>query len=221
MQFKKYDISDLETCGKEFVDLLKQVGTQLDSLPRHCRVKPTQVWTEFVLDWFAATAPDQMTVDAHRRHPGLTDWERFGQWDDRVRAKLPKSRDTRGEFLVDLAHTTYPRYDEDAPYDPSYYPTAIGSECRVKLALESEWGFETNPRRTLHAVLEDAAKLAALRADVKVISFGPPTSDDAEGIIESLRKLRKQADDEAPWLWISIPWSEGKRWRPESGVFSE
>jgi hypothetical protein len=150
-------------------------------------------WTDFVKDWFAQAARSDATVDSSTRS---------------------------GEFLFDLAHTTWPAYSRTRFYTREYWDQALKGECELLLALESEWGKRHAPEVNLAKVLEDASKLAVARARVKVVAFGSETGEaDREQIVGYLKRLRSAAKDDRPWLWVDLPW-QGTRgeWRPASGV---
>ncbi len=80
--------------------------------------------------------------------------------------------------------------------------------CRVRLALESEWGKSGAPAATRVAVLQDASKIAAMRANVKVVVFGPENVASGNEIFADLRLLRARSEDPAPWLCVALPWSD-------------
>src|SRR5690242_286783 len=65
-----------------------------------------------------------------------------------------------GEFLCDQVHATWTTAEP--------WHLAVVKPCRLRLALESEWGTEGSPSQGTEKILYDAAKIAALRADVKV-----------------------------------------------------
>ncbi|APR85776.1 Hypothetical protein A7982_11125 [Minicystis rosea] len=92
---------------------------------------------------------------------------------------------------------------------------------RVRLGLESEWGHATSPTNNLERVLYDASKLAAVRAEAKVMVFGSTAPGNHDDIVENLRRLRAASADAAPWLWIDIPWNQDQctgTWEPNFGV---
>jgi hypothetical protein len=140
-------------------------------------------WTSGVLEWFQGTAASNIRV-----HPAV-------------------GEGTKGEFLVDLCHTTYPLHDETFERWPSteWYDRALAEPCRMKLALESEWGKWGNGDQSLVMVLDDACKLAVLRASVKVIVFSSHWADKSNRVVEKLRNLRGCHGDTDPWLWIDVP----------------
>lgn len=82
------------------------------------------------------------------------------------------------------------------------------------------------PAHTRVAVLRNAITVAAIRANVKVVVFGAHNTAHADGLFGDLGALRKQADDPAPWLCASLPWSdEAPRFRllktwPERSPYS-
>ena len=148
-----------------------------------CSLSGNQAWTPGVCDWFRNAAG-----------PGVRVYPAAGQG-------------TKGEFIVDLCHTTYPLDDPSDGDWPSvrWYERSFAGSCQMKLALESEWGRWGYADQSLVMVLDDACKLAVLRALVKVIIFSSHWSDDAARIPDALRKLRTCHGDTAPWLWIDVP----------------
>ena len=214
MIFKKYDSTELEKCGQGFVKALLGAVKELDAHAYSAAntTDPSKLWTEYVLDWFAATVAKGHVVDARRRLPEL------GGWSEILKNDATPSRSSRGEFLFDLVHTTFPDY-LITPYDTAYYKSAVKNPCRVRLALESEWGSAKSPALNFHRVLEDAAKLAVVRADVKVMNFSIDTELDRDVVAAALGDLRRQAGDDAPWLWVAVPHRERQgNWTPTSGV---
>jgi hypothetical protein len=124
--------------------------------------------------------------------------------------------DPGGEYLVDLCHTTLPHRNSKEGW-----LRALKGACKCRLALESEWGRKWNKEESLSSVLEDALKLAILQADVKVMLFASQAGHDEADILAALQELRKAAGDDAPWLWIDVPWRDASR-APQricSGVF--
>jgi hypothetical protein len=186
MKFINYTKAELRECGREFVTALNDADRE--GKPAHGE---TEAWTEFVLDWFSDTKKDGLLVDA--RPPRLS-----------AKAR----RDTAGEFLVDLSHSTYPLYSQDRYSSEAYWEKALKQECRVRLALECEWGKEKNARATRVEVFKDAIKIAAMNADVKVMVFGPRTHAHGLRLMEDLKNLRMRSGDTAPWLLVAFPWKE-------------
>lgn len=187
MRFSAYDADELDTCGREVVAALN--GASIDEAD-------TERWTEFVLDLFAATAGPEILVDA--RNP-----------------RSDATRATRGEFLVDLTHSTYPKYPPSGAHgywSQEYWDEALKRPCRVRLALESEWGKQSSPGATRVAVLQDAVKVAAFRADAKVVVFGPKDRTKGAELVTDLARLRTASGDPAPWLLVALPWDGGKAW---------
>ncbi len=200
-RFKKYSVKALKECGEAFCD---EAG-KFEKAQRK-RITTGQ-WTEFVLDWFARAAPDEMLVDSTSKQC------------DRAPPpfELPE-RQGFGEFLVDLTHSTYPKYSEEKPYPGgAYFDAALERACIVRLALESEWGDPDSGPTTRKAVLEDAVKVAAMRADTKVVVFGSHAGTRSK-ILSDLSTLRKRSEDPSPWLVIDVPWKSktgetGASWR--------
>lgn len=108
-----------------------------------------------------------------------------------------------GEFLLDLVHSTYPTYDRLPWESYAYWEKALEAPLEVLLALESEWGFQTDPQRNFASVMADASKIAAVRARSKVMLFAAPGKgekfeENRARLLQALRNLRKRADDKAP-----------------------
>jgi hypothetical protein len=192
-KFNTYGAKELDRCGKLFC----AAARDFDLLNPACDAAG---WTDFVLGWFQNTAQEErILVDARR---------------PRAHAPVLKNgfapKNTEGEFLVDLAHSTYPHYSEELKYNSlSWWKEALKHRCQVRLALESEWGKNGKRDMTRVAILQDAIKLAAFRADAKVMVFGSH-GDDRAGIVNDLKRLRSKSKDDSPWLWIDVPWHVGK-----------
>lgn len=179
-KFTSYTDCELKTCGDKFLESCKSIWNKTDS----------EVWTEHVLEWFSHTAPEGIRVDA-RLPRGLS------------------TRDTQGEWLVDLVHTSYPPGNST-----DYWRAALEQEgdraWSILLALESEWG---KPGYKLKMILDDTCKLTALRAAVKVLVTSVSNSERGseaktanDALIESaIIKLRQRTRDTTPWLWINLP----------------
>jgi hypothetical protein len=144
-------------------------------------LESTAEWTAGVCDWFRRAAADGARV-------------------------FPPRTGRKEEFLVDLCHTSYPPYaaGESWPCLPWYERTLDGS-AKIKLALESEWGKWGVADQSLVMVLDDACKLAVLRAQTKVIIFASHWDDDRERAAKQLERLRRCHADTDPWLWIDVP----------------
>jgi hypothetical protein len=174
--FSEYTESELIACGDAFLTSCKKRWNKTGG----------ENWTEYVLDWFCKTAPEGICADARTsRTPG------------------PRSRGTSGEWLVDLIHTSYPSVEND-----KYWNAAIKEDSdrawSIFLALESEWGKGSSHSVTREMVLDDASKLTALRADVKVLVTGMPTKH-ASNLEQDIRILRIRTRDSSPWLWVNLP----------------
>ena len=110
---------------------------------------------------------------------------------------------TLGEFMVDLCHTSYP-LDVTGQGELEWYGVAVNRVCRVRLALECEWGKPASKKTTLAMVLADACKLAVLRSQVKVMVFSSYAYDDPDEFPKFLHGIRSCHDDHDPWLWIDM-----------------
>lgn len=152
-------------------------------------------WTRFVMRWFCEAAAD-----------GIQAW--------------PPSPDSRaGEFLVDHCQFRAPPRGEDETW-LDWYQRAFGEDTELVLALESEWGKRGTKSLSTSLVLDDAMKLAVLRARAKVIVFASRDGTNRQSTLDLLGKMRRSLRDEAPWLWIDLPWRavRGGEWEPASGV---
>ncbi|MCC6215235.1 MAG: hypothetical protein IT376_10220 [Polyangiaceae bacterium] len=186
-KFGKYSRADLLRLGRRF---LEEVAGHRD----HSKWG-TEEWTEQVLDWFSADRAEHVVV--HARAP------RGARSDVGPRAA------TRGEYLVDLAHSTWPGYAK--PRTRAYWNEALAPEREPKLelllALECEWGKVENARETLHRVMQDAAKLLHLAARAKVVVFSGTNQQNSGDLLGLLRRLAARDPTRAPWLFIDVPWS--------------
>jgi hypothetical protein len=193
------------------------------------QVKPTaadtELWTEWVLDWFADAASTEVVVDARgSRCAGASVGRQYVLSRTDFHAGWAVTRTTGGEFLVDLCHTTFPKYEGDwgsraywerAFVNPKQPPT-------IQLALESEFGSSTSEELNLHRVMEDASKLLVLRARVKVMVFASVHRDNRQKILALARQIAgHDRGRETTWVWIDLPWGDawtGER-TPERWVF--
>lgn len=198
-RFTDYNPSELRGCGKAFASTALRRASEFDAIG-------SAAWTEFVLNWFADTA---------RRNPTPCI--------DARPARDLKSRTTRGEFMLDLVHSTYPTYEKEDFYSMSYWSRALKGDLELLLALESEWGISASAEANVAAILEDAAKLAAVRARVKVMVYAStPRKRIKYDVAKLLSNLRTAAADEKPWLVIDVPWApvpRGTAWTPTWIVF--
>lgn len=185
--FTLYTEMELVACGDAFlVDCTtKEIWSQRD----------TTWWTEHVLNWFARTAREGVSVNARKDQQA----ERIAH------EAAPPARATKGEWLVDLIHTSYP-----SDVGPGYWRGLLdesnrdGPDWTILLALESEWGRLDSPPLRREMVLDDASKLTALRSAVKVLVTSMP-KEHAISLERDLEVLRKRTGDDAPWLWINLP----------------
>jgi hypothetical protein len=203
-QFREYTQEELSACGEAFKMAVLAFAKARPNAS-------TTEWTEFNLDWFFKAAAEGLTVDA-RLARGLHEPLSEGL----------ARRETLGEFMLDMAHTTYPGYKRQNCSPSEYWESALETPCRIRLALESEFGRNLRPEDSFAMVLADAAKLAAIRSDVKVMIFATQDGNEAMKIVGALERLRKQSSDVSPWLWVDLPWDAGKDgvWKPAHGVLS-
>ncbi len=115
-----------------------------------------------------------------------------------------------GEFLLDLVH---------ASWGTEPWHEAVARPIKLRLALECEWGVENNTARATEEILRDAAKIAVIRAEAKVVVFASCNEAHHERIVSLLTQLRAQAEDRTPWLWLDVPWWKAEPiWHPVFGV---
>jgi hypothetical protein len=184
---------------------LRNAGSELLRAANACKESGTRQWTAFVLSFFS---------DRNRRGNSATQ-------------VYPRSR-TRlfgvGEFLVDHCHVAERRYDggESVENQLAWYRDATVSASsqtmRIELALESEWGKSKDEDLSLIMVLDDASKLAALRAKSKVMIFGTKDGSACGRFVEMLSRLRTAwGDSETPWLLVDLPWGYQRgKWNPSA-----
>lgn len=214
--FRKYDAAELSACGHRLIEEARLVFQEARGLG-------TAAFTEFILDWFAAAAQGNVAVDARSPH-SRPDWR--GQVTPRVHRALGISRrETRGEFLVDLCHSDYPCATEDIPCPSLGYLKAVRASrctCRIRLALESEWGKQHGPDASVEMVFADAMKVAAVDADARIMIFASRTgaAEERRPFVEVLDLLRTRVADRRPWLYVDLPWKNGAggQWKPWAQV---
>jgi hypothetical protein len=165
------------------LDELRQCGHAFERTFAFTSLEGNRQWTPGVLEWFRQAAPASIRV-----YPAA-------------------GMGSKGEFLVDLCHTTYAHDDETDGAWPSlqWYERTCTSPCQIKLALESEWGKWGYGDQSLVMVLDDACKLAVLRASVKVMIFSSHWKDDTNRVTDALQNLRRCHADTSPWLWLDVP----------------
>ncbi|WP_164017861.1 hypothetical protein [Pyxidicoccus trucidator] len=208
-KFVRYDSAELTTAGKQLVDaMIRGYDRSLEP--------PTEAWTELVLDWFACAAGafsgQPVLVDARAREV-RADWRPFFS----CLRDIPM-RTSRAEFLLDLTHSTYPDYI-GRYYKDAYWDECLLGQREVLLGLESEWGRCGDVRNTRVKVLEEAVKLAAIRARTKVLVFGSNDTEQCARLIADVALLRYQVRDETPWLLVDVPWRwTGQSWQPSFDI---
>jgi hypothetical protein len=154
-------------------------GQEFEHYFRTAPLRGNPDWTSAVLDWFREKAGTDIRV-----YPPIN---------------------KRREFIVDQCHTTYPVELSDELW-PSvkWYDRAMLSPCGMKLVMESEWGKWGYADQSLVMVLDDACKLAVLRANVKVVVFASHEKDSNDRVVGMLQKLRKSHADPSPWLCLDV-----------------
>jgi hypothetical protein len=176
-EFGLYDVAELDRCRRRFLADVRRVW-ELDD---------REAMAEFVLDWFADSASDPALAIAR---PSRDTWRAM------VTAHGMSLRSRRADaprwhhWMADLVHTGYAR--------PGSWRVHLndGVPCPVYLALEVGFGKRDQ-------VLDNAARLAALRARSKVIVTGVE-APQAPHLGRDLVRLRYLTDDPAPWLWINL-----------------
>lgn len=188
MRFSKYDAAELEVVGKRLVGFFERADLQKPRLR-------TSDWTELVLDFFAARARKDVLVEARKPRKHVK---------KRWRSELGV-RTTSGEFAsFDMLHSENPQYRGGSTAD--YWTDLVNKPFKVLLAVESEWGSATNREATRFAVLSDATKLTIVRAETKVMVFGPVDGAQDKELCGELSTLRESSGDNAPWLLVRQPW---------------
>lgn len=125
----------------------------------------------------------------------------------------------RGELMLDLCHISYrSRMHGEAGLD--YWDAILQSPFRMRLALESEWGKYANLKQSLIDLLDDAQKLALVRADAKALIFATRSTADRMQFVTRVQAVRGATSDPAPWLWIDLPWDASASNPPAYDVLS-
>lgn len=142
------------------------------------RFEDTRAWTDHVKQFFAKTASEGVSVLGCNGRP---------------------------ELMLDQVHISYPRR-ENGEGGLTYWDRILTKPVRIHLALESEWGSAKSMEQSLVCVLDDAQKLALVRADAKVILFATRLGQDRGAFVTRIEKVRVAMRDDRPWLWIDVPW---------------
>ncbi len=156
-------------------------------------------WTSFVMEWFSGAAGEGRVV-----------WP-------------PDPTSRGGEFIVDHCHVQAPGLAAGETWG-GWYRRVLQEPLKMSLALESEWGKSGTKDVSTTLVLDDALKLAFLRASAKVIVFASRDGSDRQPTLDLLNRMRASVSDDAPWLWIDLPWRKangGSVWQVSSGLMSE
>ena len=156
---------------------LEQCGRALVRSLSDEKSKETSDWTQRVRNWLASHKAARVRV--------------FG-------------KPTSSELMLDQCHTSFPPATEKTflPWDQ-----ALERDCRLLLAMECEWGSKKGRIRSQALILHDAWKLAIVGAKVKIMVFASQNDKDRGEIVERLKRLRGCARDDAPWLWVDVPWT--------------
>ena len=129
------------------------------------------------------------------------------------------------EFLtVDQCHVTFRMPVPGDKAGCKRWNQPLTGPCEVRLALTCECGKYYSPGETRAMVLDDAWKVAVIRATAKVVIFPTHQGEKRQEsyrreIVDSLRALRMQSRDDAPWLWIDLPWITSEHDFPRNVVF--
>jgi hypothetical protein len=146
---------------------------------RYFQNSPGDPTTREVLTWFAQTAPAGVRV--------------FGRF-------IPGEH----EYMLDQCHTTFPSIEADEDREERW-ERALQSPLEMRLALESEWARDCSVGEHFARVLDDAWKVALVRANAKVVIFASTNRLGQSRIVDVLHRLRACSSDDAPWLWIDVP----------------
>ena len=202
-KFEDYSIEEARSVAAAFVEAASLVDGDRDGLSTHA-------WTAWILDWFSASAGRDVVVDAKPRQLALD-----GHALPLGTGRGPLARETVGEFLVDLTHGTFLPYVRPNALAHGWGTVGYWQDTfadgapprRLKLALESEMGSERNDRLNICRVMEDAAKLFVISADVKVVIFASRGDGDRATLIGLARRMAEM-DETKPkaWMWIDLPW---------------
>lgn len=104
-----------------------------------------------------------------------------------------------GEFIFDHCQMRFPKTKAIKNVDARWREALEEKgSCELLLAMESEWGNVVD-------VLEDAHKLAVVRAKVKILVFESKKTAVRGDVIDKVEKLRSSAKDTDPWLIIDVP----------------
>lgn len=123
----------------------------------------------------------------------------------------------RGELMLDQCHVSYrPRMPGETGL--AYWDSILTQPIVMRLAVESEWGKYASLKQSLVDLLDDAQKLALVRADAKVMLFATRQAADRVQFVSRIRMVRNAASDPAPWLWIDLPWDASSLNPPVYGV---
>lgn len=140
------------------------------------------------------------------------DFGRTPRWTEKVLLWFRRRTATRAhclgrpgnrEFLLDQVHATTCDFAAASP-PSTRWDAALKGPCKLQLALECEWGSRASRPENTARILDDAWKVALVRATSKVLVFA--SKGNREAIHESVRQLRSAAGDDAPWLLIDVPW---------------
>lgn len=186
VRFDDYTAKEAEAVAREFI-----------AAASGANLVHTAEWTDLILGHFKRTADESKVV---------------------VDARPSVTRRTWGEFMVDLSHSTFPRYESVGWNSVAYWKAAYQGVVspRLCLALESEMGSSGSSALNVCRVMEDAAKLFVLQADVKVMVFascGPTNRDEILGLAHAM--AQRDQTRTACWLWIDLPWEQ--RWSSDWG----
>lgn len=207
--------AEIERLRRQFSGALLWASKRASAI--NSKAAMTDEWTDFVLDWWSGVGTESgLAVDAHPT--GSVNWAESWQ------ARRPKTMQPRGaihEWMLDLALTTYPRYEGDYYSKANSDALLATSQGQLVVALESEWGNAGSARLNRGKVFEDALKLVHVRARLKVLCFGVTkesrsTKDSPRSsLVSELKALRERGGDGAtPWLLFPVPWDK----HPKDGI---
>lgn len=216
--FTNYNHAEVGDIGRAFIREFAEHAGDADD---------TEQFTEAVLDWFAETAPATgVVVDAaaSRRSSSPGFEEMFDPGLKNLGGPSPR-RNRSKECLVDLAHYRFRDYAEYR--QPDYWKEAFAAKAEPEalLVLESEWGRLSRGRArrsnlNIRRIFDDASKLFAIAARVKVVVFASHSANERTEIRTIANRMSEsdytqtRAKGAPVWLWLDLPWCDWKEHPP-------
>jgi hypothetical protein len=223
MGFNEYSAEEAKTVAREFVDAIAALRAYHQREQVEDRlVNDTTLWTEWTLNWWAMQCAPGCFVDARKRRTKPQraraqnytpqDWNSF--YGDQVQCK---KRETTGEFVLDLVHTTIPGGGRGCHVNrriETTLPAESLDSRTMRLALESEVGSNGERAETIAKTFEDAMKVLVVHAAIKVMVFSTFEENQQElplrKVILDYAARLVRADESAftAWIWIDSPWDD-------------